>query len=205
MRPPALMVVAALAAATAMAHASTLTFGSYVGSSASGLDNNSVSYSNTMGSGAVVGYDNPSYGAPFSGTQFVSYTTSTDATSNYTTAYTTWYTGALAGATADLSLLADNSATVYLNSVLVGSYGDYRTPGTLTLPSSAFVNGINYLTFIVLNDDTGGPTAFDFSATIAPAPEPSTIALIGTGLVGLAWATRQRRMALRAAFAGRSL
>jgi hypothetical protein len=50
-----------------------------------------------------------------------------------------------------------------------------------------------------LSNVDGGPERFSYSGTAGPVPEPATMVLFGTSLVGLAGAVRRRRKAAAAA------
>ncbi len=52
-----------------------------------------------------------------------------------------------------------------------------------------------------LSNVDGGPERFYFAAGATPTPEPATLALLGTGLAGLAGAVRRKRKAAAAAAA----
>lgn len=52
-----------------------------------------------------------------------------------------------------------------------------------------------------LSNVDGGPERFYFAAGATPTPEPATLALLGTGIVGLAGAARRKRRAAKAAAA----
>jgi hypothetical protein len=60
--------------------------------------------------------------------------------------------------------------------------------------SSGFISGINTLDFLVQND--GGPTALrvEASGIAAPTPEPGTLALLSSGVLGLFGVLRRKLM-----------
>ena len=116
----------------------------------------------------------------------------------------------LAGYSGTIDVLADDTTSVFLNGVEIqpaDSGGDSHcetgpgitclTPFAVGLPGSgAFVAGDNTLTFGVLQAGTGpaggsgDPSGLDFEGSISnstsPVPEPSTLLLFGTGLIGTA-------------------
>ena len=96
--------------------------------------------------------------------------------------------GTLTGLT--LNVASDNGFMIFVNGVQVAkqnaegftSYWEY----TLYPDLSPFAQGIN--TVSVLAEDHGGATYFDMKliGDVAPIPEPTTMLLLGSGLVGLA-------------------
>jgi hypothetical protein len=126
-----------------------------------------------------------------------------DANGFYT--YTTNFT--LAGGalpySGSLSVMADDTVAVYLNGTLLAPEGmiggdaecadgipNCRVGGSETVflnPALINQDGFNQLTFVV--DQSGSiDQGLDFAGTIEATPEPNTLFLLGTGLIGSAGA-----------------
>jgi len=104
-----------------------------------------------------------------------------------------------------LSVLADDTAIVFLNGQILnaptGTSYPHCSDGTptctgdgtlISLPSSDFVDGVNTLTFQVVQAG-GSDFGVDFYGSVSPVPEPSSLLLLGTGLMGCA-GTLMRKM-----------
>jgi hypothetical protein len=105
-----------------------------------------------------------------------------------------------------LNLLADDTAVVFLNGVQQniptdpGSFKhcsdgvpDCMVPTLITLNSADFnANGLNnVLTFQVVQGNSSD-FGFDFAGSVSSVPEPGTLLMIGTGLLGSAGALFRR-------------
>jgi len=107
-----------------------------------------------------------------------------------------------------IDVLADDTAIVFLNGVPIagpgtGTDGHCESVGInclvpVTIPIGSFLNGLNVLSFHVIQAGTLAPGAdpsgldFDGSISDGSTPEPNTLLLLGTGLIGSAGAMFRR-------------
>jgi hypothetical protein len=203
------------------AQGSPILLGSYGTTSPNpGVANSAVTYdplSSTVNSGSTSTFNispGTAWHSAIGNSSWVSFNAATGPTStlvvpNGDYIYNTTFTLAAADAAdvATLSLLADDTVSVYLNNILVQQAAGPMGPGNtyaqcsdvgpncttpLTISFTGLQAGLNQLRFDV-KQVNGFSEGLDFSGSISPAavPEPFSLALFGTGILGLVGLSRR--------------
>jgi PEP-CTERM motif len=220
-KPSRLFTVSALVFGGLLsANASTILLGSYgTTNSNPGVANSATTYdsaASTVNNGSNTTFDispGSAWHAPTGNSSWVSFNAGTGPTSNLvvpngTYVYDTTFNVSAAGGTGSLTILADDTVSIFLNNSLILASAGPMGPGNsyatcsdvgpncitpLTFTFTGLVAGLNELTFDVKQVNLANE-GLDFSGSITDpgsVPEPISLALFGTGMLGLVGLSRR--------------
>jgi hypothetical protein len=176
----------------------------------------STATTNSSSSSTQVNSPNPAWAGPLAGSSWISFANTGDPSvpgfivvpngTAMTFTDTFNLVGSITGA--NLDVLADDTTSVWLNGVELASGnlgGSYPTCsslpiGCLTSTMGVFdfaelqpylVDGTNTLSFVVYQE-AGSSYGLDYAGTVTTTPEPGSLLMVGTGLMGIALTAKRK-------------